>query len=193
MKIGSNYVTDVQKTHVTLKNGQKRSVNWYQFKVPVNSPNRAIGSIKDFKSIRFMRMFLKGFENPIILRFAKLELVRGEWRKYDYVIKESDEALVEDNDLSAASFNVATISIEENGNRQPINYVLPPGIKREQDVSNTQLREMNEQSIVLKVDSLNDGYSKAAYKNINMDMREYKKIQMEVHAEAFSEDNKLND
>lgn len=193
LKVGSNYVTDVQKAYVTLKNGQKRSVNWYQFKIPIHSPNKTVGSIKDFKSIRFMRMFLRGFKNPVILRFAKLELVRGEWRKYNYLLKESDEALVHDNDLSAAAFNISTVSIEENGNRQPIPYVLPPGIQRERDVSNTQLRQMNEQSLVLKVDSLNDGYSKATYKNVNMDMREYKKIQMEVHAEASGQDKKLND
>ncbi|MCK5822969.1 MAG: cell surface protein SprA [Bacteroidales bacterium] len=193
LKVGYNFVTDVQKANVTLKNGQKRTVNWYQFKVPIHSPDKIVGSIKDFKSIRFMRMFLKGVDNPIVLRFAKLELVRGEWRKYNYVIKEADEALVEDNDLSSAAFNVATVSIEENGNRQPIPYVLPPDIERERDVSNVQLREMNEQSIVLEVDSLSDGYSKAAYKNINMDVREYKRIQMEVHAEAFSENQVLND
>ncbi|MBE9469569.1 MAG: cell surface protein SprA [Bacteroidetes bacterium] len=193
LKVGYNYVTDMQKTNVKLKNGQTRAVNWYQFKVPINSPNKTIGSIKDFKSIRFMRMFLKGFDKPIVLRFAKLELVRGEWRKYNYVLKEADEALVEDNDLSAASFNIATVSIEENGSRQPIPYVLPPGIDREKDVSNIQLREMNEQSLVLEVDSLSDGYSKAAYKNVNMDVREYKKIKMEVHAEAFSENQILND
>ena len=42
--------------------------------------------------------------------------------------------------------------------------------------------------MVLKVIDLENGDSKAAFKNVNMDMRNYKRIKMYVHAEAINEE-----
>jgi len=196
MVVGKNNITDIQEASIKLKNGNRVNVNWYQFKIPINDYNQKFGEIQDFKSIRFMRMFMHGWQSSVVLRFAKLELVRSEWRKYDNVIKESDEGVINDNesvDLTYSPFSVATVNIEENGKRYPVNYVLPPGVDRQQDPSNQQLRKLNEQSMALKVDSLNDGYSKAVYKTINMDMRDYGKLQMYVHAESRYEEDPLND
>ncbi|VAW13570.1 FIG00897849: hypothetical protein [hydrothermal vent metagenome] len=179
--IGKNHITDIQRTSpIRLKNGNEESVTWYQFKIPVTNPDEAFGSISDFKSIRFMRMFLKGFKSPVILRFASLDLVRADWRKYS-------RPLTGETGLSPNStFDVSAVNIEENGNREPVNYILPPGINRVIDPANPQLRKLNEQSLMLKVIDLGQGDAKAAYKNIYMDFRRYKKLKMEVHAEEIA-------
>ena len=41
-----------------------------------------VGNIPDFKSIRFIRMFVTGFDDSVVMRFGKLELVRNQWRKF---------------------------------------------------------------------------------------------------------------
>ncbi len=69
---------------------------------------------------------------------------------------------------------------------KPINYVLPPGIERVIDPANPQLLQLNEQSLVLRAVDLEETTARAAYKNLNMDFRNYKRLQMEVHAEALA-------
>jgi cell surface protein SprA len=197
MEVGQNFITDEREVTVTFENKKKKNVKWYQFRIPLNSSTREkYGDIEDFKSIRFMRMLMHGWSSSVVLRFAELDLVRSEWRKYDYVIKDGEESLLPDdegNDKSASAFNLSTVNIEESGSRKPINYVLPPGVDRQQDPSQQQLTLLNEQSMALRVDSLADGYAKAVYKNINMDMRSYKKLKMYIHAEARGEEDDLQD
>ncbi|MBE3084884.1 MAG: cell surface protein SprA, partial [Bacteroidetes bacterium] len=78
LKVGSNYIVDeIEYTAKTDTGGSK--VKWYQFKIPITDYQKIVGPIKDFKSIRFMRMFLRDFNEPVIIRFAKLDLVRAEW------------------------------------------------------------------------------------------------------------------
>ena len=85
MKPGINSITNVyHATDIPLADGTRGAVNWYQFKIPIRTPDQTIGTINDFTSIRFMRMFFKNFQRPIVCRFATLELSRGEWRKYNY-------------------------------------------------------------------------------------------------------------
>ncbi len=75
MEVGQNYITDVMEANVRLANNEVEIVRWYQFKIPLRDPNRqVIGNIQDFTSIRYMRMFFKGFEGSIICRIAGLEL-----------------------------------------------------------------------------------------------------------------------
>ncbi len=179
MKLGSDYITDVREAKVELANGQVGTVKWYQFKVPVKQPSQVIGNISDFKSIRFMRMFMHGFKQPVVMRFATLDLVRADWRKYTLQIDE--DLLPETN----TEFDVSAVNIEENGSRKPVNYVLPPGIDRVIDPANPQLRQLNEQSLVLKTIDLEQGDARAAYKNIYMDFRRYKRLKLEVHAEEI--------
>ena len=185
LQYDKKYITDEIEHTETLKNGQKSKVTWYQFKIPIYEPEQVIGSISDFKSIRFIRMFLKNFDQDIILRFATLDLVRGEWRKYNLSLKEGGENLMHPQPTDA-SFDVSAINIEENGSKTPVNYILPPGIDRVIDPTNPQLRQLNEQSIVLKVLDLADGDARAAYKNVTMDVRQYKRLQLEVHAEEIN-------
>ena len=188
MEVGQNYITDKVTREVELANGEKSSVSWYQFKIPIRNPDKKVGSIRDFNSIRFMRMFLRGFQDSVILRFAKLNLLRGEWRKYSKSLNEASE------NLSAPEYNsgkmrISTVNIEENAEKTPVNYVLPPGIDRVIDPTNPQLRQLNEQAIVHQIEELEDGDARAAFKNVAMDIRQYKKIKMFVHAEET--DNKV--
>lgn len=180
MVVGQNYIADKRSRPVELKNGKVEEVSWYQFKIPVNTPDKVVGNISDFKSIRFMRMFMHGFRDSTVMRFATLDLVRAEWRRYTGDL--TDE-------LAAPSmttdFEVSAVSIEENGSREPVNYVLPPGISRVIDPANPQLRQLNEQSIVLKAEELEQGDSRAAYKSLYMDFRRYKTLKLDVHAEEI--------
>jgi len=186
MKVGENYITDVQLGEAYLPNGETTEVNWYQFKIPVRTPDKIVGNINDFKSIRFMRMFMKEFAEPIVLRFATLDLVRGEWRRYP----PSDEMLepnvyLTSSQLNAKSFDLSAVNVEENAEREPINYVIPPGINREVNISTTNLTQLNEQSMVMRVCDLADGDAAAAYKTADFDFRQFERLKMFVHAEKL--------
>ena len=192
MDIGESHISDVLETTVKTENGSTRNIKWYQFRVPVYQPDNVIGNIRDFKSIRFMRMAFTDFHQPIICRFATLELVRGEWRRYNFSLAEPGEYIPLD-DQGETTFDVSAVNIEENGNRSPINYVLPPGIEQEVDNTTTSLRQKNEQSLVLKLCDLQDGDSRAAYKTADIDVRAYKRIKMFVHTEGEEDNLKKGD
>ena len=167
------FITDMRTSSVKLRNGDTTSVNWYQFRIPLTEYERKVGSISDFTSVRFMRMFMTGFQKPIVLRFGSLDLVRGEWRIYKQSLGTGAEG---------GSLEVSAVNIEENNDKTPVNYVLPPGISRVTDPSQPQLVENNEQSLNMVVKNLQHGESKAVYRNINLDLRQYRHMQMFVHA-----------
>ncbi|MFH0894895.1 MAG: cell surface protein SprA, partial [Bacteroidota bacterium] len=187
MVVGENFITDVIEANPKLPNGQTTTVKWYQIKVPVRRPDRVVGSISDFKSIRFMRMFMKGFSDSIVLRFATLELVKTEWRKYNYSMLVPGE-YVPNDESNETTFDVSAVNIEENGLRTPINYVLPPNIEREVAFGSTTLQRLNEQSLVLKTCNLQDGDARAVYKTCDFDFRQYGRLKMFVHAEQASQE-----
>jgi cell surface protein SprA len=181
--VGNNYITDIVETRPDLKDGSVKTIKWYQFKIPLKTAEaEKFGDIENFQSIRFMRMFLKGVDKPIVLRFARLELVRGEWRRYGFDLSTTGvEIPTDDNNTQ---FDVSAVNLEENGDRQPVNYVLPPGIEREINSSSAKLLAINEQAMALTVCGLKDGQSRAAYKTTQLDVRQYKKLKMYAHAEA---------
>lgn len=176
MQVGKNYITNVQ----TYQNGNKTE-KWYQFKIPILDFEKKVNGIQDFRSIRFMRMFVNGFDEEVLLRFARLELIRGEWRRYLEDLTAPGESVQTDPNLT--SFNIAAVNVEENDQRFPIKYEIPPGIVREVDPSQTFERQLNEQSLSLEVCNLQDGDARAAYRNVQFDVRTYKKLKMFVHAE----------
>ncbi len=183
MVVGSNFITDKVIANVELENGKRESVAWYQFKIPIRDYEKKIGSIRDFKSVRFMRIFMHGFYEPMFLRFGTLELVRGEWRRYTKTLYDPTNPPATEGTL-----DVSAVSIEENNKKQPVNYVLPPGVTRETDPSQPQLTQQNEQSMVLRVYDLAQGDARAVYKNLSMDMRQYRRLQMFTHAEKMLDD-----
>ena len=190
--VGKNYITDMVVGSPSLPNGSNDEVNWYQFKIPVRSPDDVVGAIQDFRAIRFMRMYFKGFEDSVICRFGRLELVRGEWRRYLFSLGEPGE-YIPDPDGGETSFDISVVNVEENGKKDPVDYILPPGITRQTTPNGTQaLRQLNEQSLLLKACGLVDGDARAAFKNVTNDFRSYKRLKMFVHAEAV-DDQILND
>lgn len=187
-EVGSNYITDilVTKTPNELRNGQQPDVRWVQFKIPVFEPETKVGPISDFRSIRFIRMFMKSFPDPVVLRFARLELVRGEWRRYRFNLDQfGDNLVIDEND--GTLFEVNAVSIEQNASRQPIPYVLPPGIDRQILFGTASAQQQNEQSLSLRVCDLKDGSARAVFRNLNFDMRTYKRLKMFAHAELAGE------
>ena len=177
--LGQNFIVDKRIGRPNLRNGKQGYVTWYQYRIPLNKWEDKVGSISDFSSIRFMRMYLTGFEKPVVLRFGSLDLVRGEWRVYEQSLNTGSS---ESGDLA-----VSAVNIEENNEKTPVNYVLPPGIRREQDPTQPQLVESNEQALNMVVENLGNGESKAVYKNSTLDIRQYKRLEMFVHANAMEQ------
>jgi len=189
LEVGKNYVTDAVTSQVKLVNGQTQPVTWYQIRIPLADYEQKVGNIQDFKSIRFFRMFMTNFADTSVLRFAKIQLVRGEWRKYN-----SDNVgsqIITDPGLTTvtpdnSTIDITTVNIEENGKRSPIPYVVPPGIQRELDFNNYRTdTRLNEQSLAVTIRNLRDGYGRATFKTALNDFRSYKRLKMFVHLEAL--------
>lgn len=190
MNIDNNqYISDVKELTTTLRNGQDLPVRWVQFKVPIFEPTNAIGGIADFRSIRFIRMFLSEFQEETILRFGTMDLVRGDYRRYNQSLFEDSGQL----ENPGTSFEVKAVNIEENENRQPIPYRLPPGVDREQLFQNNTSLRQNEQSLALSVCELEPQDARAVYKNFQIDMRQYKNLEMFLHAESVINKQPLKD
>ena len=175
--VGNNHIVDKREYSQTWRDNTKSTVTWYQFRIPIDEFESRQGNINDFSSIRFMRMFLTGFKKPIVLRFGTFDLVMGKWRTYDQPLSAA----------SGGTLDASSVSLEENGEKTPVNYVLPPGIRREQDPSQPQLVEANEQALSLVVKNMSTGEAKAVYKNSTLDLRQYKHIQMFAHANALEQ------
>ena len=175
--VGTNHIVDKREYTQTWRDQTRSTVTWYQFRIPVEAFESRQGNISDFSSIRFMRMFLTGFKKPVVLRFGTLDLVSGKWRTYDQQLGAA----------SGGTLEAGAVSLEENAEKTPVNYVLPPGIKREQDPNQPQLVEANEQALSLVVKDLTAGEAKAVYKNSTLDLRQYKRLQMFTHANALEQ------
>ncbi|PQJ10993.1 cell surface protein SprA [Flavipsychrobacter stenotrophus] len=184
MRVGNNYIISEQVSKVKLPNGQEASETWYQFKVPIRNYDRVVGGISDFRSIRFLRMFLSGWEDSTVMRFASLELGRSQWRTYNYSLTTPGENQPQQN-ASSTDFSVTSVSIEENASRYPIPYVIPPGVQRQLTTGQqgTTLA-LNEQSISLKACALQDGDARGVFKEVNVDMRQFTYLRMFIHAES---------
>ena len=180
MQVGKNYITDKRTVTTKLRNGNTESVDWYKFRIPIDEYEKIVGSIRDFTSIRFIRMYMTKFKKPVTLRFATMQLVRGDWRPYQQPIASK----LNTAPTISGEFTTSAVSIEEHGDRQPVNYVLPPGITRILDPSQPQLRQDNEQALSLNVNNLGSKESRAVYKKSNLDIRQYERIQLYIHAEA---------
>ena len=174
------FISDMRTSSVKLRNGETTDVNWYQFRIPLVAYSHKQGGISDFTSIRFMRMFMTGFQKPIVLRFGSLHLVRGTWRQYKQSLNTST--------AETGTMEVSAVNIEENNDKKPVNYVLPPGISRATDPSQPQLVEENEQALQMVVNDLQRGESKAVYKKSTIDLRQYRRMQMFVHANHLMPD-----
>ncbi len=174
MQVGSNYIVDQRTVSPTLRNGTQEEVHWYQFRVPIRR-GKSVGGMSDISSIRFMRVYMTEFEEPTVLRFGSLDLVRGDWRIYDQSISGASAN-------PTATFTASSISIEENSDKKPVNYILPPGISRVTDPTQPQLTENNEEAMRIDVSNMAANDAVAVYKNTSYDMRHYNQLQMFIHA-----------
>lgn len=159
---------------ITTNNG-----TWYRFKIPLYEYTRRVGGIQDFRSIRFMRMFLTDFDQRTTIRFATLDLVRNQWRR----LRNTAASGCGDGN---STLIVDAVNIEEHSDRLPFRYDIPIGIQRERITSSTyQDVFQNEQSLSLKYEFLNDNDScqQRVYKNLDLDLRFFKRLQMFVHSE----------
>ena len=185
LEIGRNYISDMREVKVKLRNGNTETVNWYCFRIPINEYEKAEGGIRDFSSIRFMRMYLTGFSEEVHVRFGSLELMTSQWRNYEQPIYSSTNR----TPTISGKFSATSVNIEENGDRAPVNYVVPPGVTRILDPNQVQLVQDNEQAMSLKVTALGAGEARGIYKKSSLDLRKYKRIQMFSHAEAVLPDD----
>ena len=183
LAVGHNFVT----TSDTFSYGGINQV-WYQFRIPINAYSQNVGSMPDFKSIRFMRMYLHGYVSPIVLRFAELQFIRDSWRTFSYVLDTTGNyTLLPVN--SPTAFNVTAVNIEQNSSRTPIPYVIPPGIQRQQSLSTNNVNVLlNEQSMSLQICHLAQFDSRGVYKTFNLDLRKYGHLDMFIHAESAGGD-----
>ncbi len=182
--IDDQYVTDIREGQTpTLPNNNVLNRRWIQYKIPLSDFSDAIGGITDFRSISFMRMYMTGFTDDIVLRFATLDLVRGDWRSFTNTLQ---DPAIDNNPADDGTFtDVNTVNIEENSGRTPIPYVLPPGVIREQLNNNNTIIRQNEQSLSFVVENLESEDARGVFKNVNIDVRQYERIKMFMHAEKI--------
>ena len=185
MQVGQNHI--VQKLEVKPPDHDE-TVTWYQFKIPISEFNDTYGNIRDFKTIRFIRMFLTNFSDSVILRFATFELVRGDWRVYTKDLSDPNRP-----PLHNSSISLSVVNVEESGEKQPVNYVMPPGVNRILDPGQPQLRQQNEQALAAQITDLSPGDARAIYKSTALDTRQYRRIQMFTHAEKMINAPNLQD
>ncbi|HEX8577065.1 MAG TPA: cell surface protein SprA, partial [Flavobacterium sp.] len=90
--------------------------------------------------------------------------------------------------------DVLAVNIQENSSRQPIRYIAPPGVVREQLYNKNTVINQNEQSLSLRIsqDGLEPGDAKAVFKNVSVDMRQFNNLKMFLHAEALVDDSNGN-
>ncbi|MBO0356953.1 cell surface protein SprA [Hymenobacter sp. BT186] len=188
LAVGNNYVVD--KVTRSIRGEQ---VSWYQFRIPIRTPTRVQspdGSPPSFKSIRFLRMVLTEWQQPVVLRLVQPQFVANQWRRYLGPISDPNIPCVNCGD-AAAAFNISTVGVEENGGSNTagaVPYVVPPGIQRDKEYgSSTVNRQQNEQSLRLCVEDLRDGFGQAAYKNLSLNLVRYKKLRLFLHAQTEDE------
>jgi len=169
------FLRDYKERPREVPNGDQLNVRWYQFRVPVKGPNaKAVGGISDLRSVRFTRMYLKEFTEPTVFRFGTLDLVRSDWRRFTAPLDNQAPPFDEDTE-----FSVGVIGTLENEG----SYLSPPGIDPERLFNNNTVVRQNEQSLVVKTCDLEPRDSRGVYKNLSLDMRQYKRMRMFMHVQ----------
>lgn len=184
LDVGLNpYIVD--KVSVPSDGAPGGYVTWYQFRVPIRQPTRAVGGINGFKSMRFIRMYLTDFEQPVVLRFAELQMEANQYRKYTGDLNQ--RGLQEVPEPYDAQFTVSTVNIEENSSQQTSStgakyiYTVPPGYVRDRDYTQVSTVQLNEQSMRLSVTNLRDGDSRGAFRNTNFNLLFRERLKMFIH------------
>jgi cell surface protein SprA len=193
MTIGVNYIVDKKPVTVNLPNGTSRVETWYQFRIPISAYNKKVGNIPDFKSIRFIRMFLTDFTDSITMRFGTLQLTRNIWRRFTFNIDST--GLYTQPSNPSTTFNVGAVNIEENDRKTPLPYRTPKLIERVQTQSNNGVNLLqNEQSMTLQLCNLATKDARGVVQTFaNRDFRQFRKLSMYIHAEDAKKTENLKD
>lgn len=191
LDIGSEYIVD---KITTSDNVAKESVTWYLFRIPVREFERKVGNISGFKSIRYARLLLTGFQEPVVLRLANFRMIGSKWRRYQADLREG--GFTGDKEPTYNDFTVSVVNLEENGQAEPNSpmspYRIPPGVVRDRDNTSAISRQLNEQAVQICVDDLQDGDARAIFKNVGLDLFNYGRIKMFLHANSESNDDDLH-
>ncbi|WP_081740397.1 T9SS outer membrane translocon Sov/SprA [Aquimarina pacifica] len=193
---GTGYISDVIPNVPIEVSGLQFNTRWVRFKIPIYEPDRAVNGISDYRSIRFMRMYLTGFEQPTLLRFGNMDLVRGDYRRYavsgtgvndpNSGINTNADGFSGDSEI----FDVIVTSVSEEDTQ---NYATPPGVVREELNTNNNIIREDERALSLEVNQLQTGDARGVYKNFNVDMRQYENLEMFLHAESLDGQAELRD
>ncbi|MFM7487150.1 MAG: cell surface protein SprA, partial [Cytophagales bacterium] len=183
LEVGKGFIVD-KISPQAFGNEGAGVVTWYLFRIPVRNFKSIVGDINGFKSIRYARMILTEFQEPVVLRFANFRLVGNRWRRYTENLEE--RGLSESKEPNLDNFTVSAVNIEDNGqpSDQKPGYVEP--LRRDRDITSVQERKLNEQSVQLCVTDLTDGDARAVYKNVQLDFFNYGRIKMFISAHSNS-------
>lgn len=192
LEIGSEYIVD----KVNAK--EAPGATWYLYRIPVRDFERKVGNISGFKSIRYMRMILTGFQQPVVLRFSNFRMIGSRWRRYQADLRGG--GFQGEQEPNFNDFTVSVVNLEENGTWEeptpgapPTSpYRIPPGVRRDRDVTSAISRQLNEQAVQICVEDLKDGDARAIFKNVGVDLFNYGRIKMFLHANSLSEDDQLH-
>lgn len=187
---GQNYVVDIRDTTVVLPDNSTTRVRWYQFRVPL-SQGVARGGITNLKSVDFMRLYMTDFDDSVIVRLADFNLVATQWRRFVNTNQLDNPCGVIGPDET--TFNIGSVSLEENSTKQPFPYVLPPGIRRQNQNQGTAANLFSdERSLLMKAEDLKPGDARGVFRNLTMDLRNYERLKLWVHAEAIGDPFQAN-
>lgn len=180
--VGTNYINQIYNTTVTTEGGESKNITWYQFRIPIRTPDTTIGNISDFQSIRFMRMAFKNWQDPVVLRFATLDLVQSNWRQYRERLYEETAVIP---DQTGVSFTLGRVNVEEDSRKQPVRYVEPPDIQRQFNLASQNFE--NEQALQLRICDIDGGDSRGIFKMESRDLLSYNKLKMDIHASQIGD------
>jgi cell surface protein SprA len=193
LDIGQKYIVD--KIFTKPENVPEDPVTWYLYRIPIREFEEKFGNISGFKSIRYVRMLLTGFDEPVVLRFANFRMIGSRWRRYQADLRGGGFDPVKEEDYN--DFTVSVVNLEENGAYKPDNkktspYRIPPGVRRDRDNTSSVSRQLNEQAVQVCVDNLKDGDARAIFKNVTVDLFNYGRLKMFFHANSESQDDDLH-
>ena len=185
LKVGNKFIVDA----VTSQDNP--DATWYLFRIPVRQFDEQVGNLEGFKSIRYARMYLTGFDKPVVLRMAKFRTVGNRWRRYTGNREES--RFGEKIEPNLDNFAVSVVNIEENAQENTLKpgYIEP--LRRDRDNTSSVQRRLNEQSVQMCVTDLPDGDARSIYKNVTMDFFNYGRIKMFISAHSSTANKPIQD
>lgn len=160
--------------------GEKRlseRERWIKLRIPLAEPTEVFGSGLSLQDIRALRLSLTGFSRETQIRLAQFRLVSTAWAEY--------QSSIEPSDHRTATVSVGQLSLEEDGDRQPMPYLSPPQVIRERFDMKWAMQAEDEQALSMEVTHLEPGQPIALYKELALDLRHYRQLELWSHLESL--------